>query len=135
MKIVICGSIKFFEQMVEIQRRLEDLGHAVLMPVKFEGVDYWGENNQSRVEAKRKFGAISRHFDKIKKAEAILVVNLDKNEIKNYIGANTFLEIGFAYYLKKKIFLLNPIPEQGYIEDEIQTVEPTVLNGNLGGIK
>lgn len=135
MKIVICGSLKFYDEMLRAKRELEKLGHAVLMPVKAEGVDYWAEDNWARVEAKKKFEFIGEYFDEIERSDAILVVNVTKREIKNYIGANTFLEMGFAYYRKKKIYVLNPLPDQPYIIDELLTFEPIVLNGKLDAIK
>jgi hypothetical protein len=131
MTITICGSIKFFDQMLEARARLEKMGHSVLMPVRTDGVDYWSKDNKSRVEAKKKFEFISEHMDKIEKSDAILVVNETKGDTENYIGANTFLEIGFAHYRDKKIYFLNSVPNQRYIEDEILTVEPIVLNGDL----
>lgn len=131
MTITVCGSIKFFDQMVTIQKELEELGHVVYMPVKAPGVDYWSEDNTSRVKAKKSLELIGEHFKKIEKSDAILVVNTTKGDIVNYIGANTFLEIGYAHYIDKKLYLLNPIPDQPYILDEIQTVEPIVLNGDL----
>jgi len=134
MTITICGSIKFFDQMLEAKRKLEKMDHTILMPVKADGVDYWSEDNTTRVQAKKQFEFISEHMDKIDKSDAILVVNITKGDIENYIGANTFLEIGFAHYRDKKIYLLNPIPTQKYIEDEILTVEPIVLNGDLAKI-
>lgn len=135
MIITICGSIKFMDEMKKIEAELKRLGHKVLMPTEAEGVDYWAEDNKGRVEAKKKFGFIRKHMDEIKKSDAILVVNVTKKGIKNYIGANTFLEMGFAYYLKKKIFTLNPFPDQPYIIDELLTFDPIVLNGDLSKIK
>ena len=136
MVITLCGSIKFFEAMVEAQKKLEKLGHQVLMPTKaLEESQYWSDDNKARVEAKKKFEFIGEHFDKIEKSDAILVVNVTKKEIVNYIGANTFLEMGFAYYRKKKIFTLNPLPDQPYIVDELLTFEPIVLNGQLEDIE
>ncbi len=131
MIITICGSIKFFEQMLEIQKKLEKLGHKVLMPIKAAGVDYWADDNTSRVEAKKGLGLMQEHFKKIEKSDAVLAVNITKKDIKNYIGANTFLELGFAHYLGKKIYLLNPIPDQPYIIDEAVTIDPLVLDGDL----
>lgn len=128
MKIAICGSIKFYDEMLVVKDKLEKLGHKVLMPVKAQGVNYWEEDNTKRVEAKKKFEFISEHLDKIEKSDAVLIVNVNKKEIKNYIGANTFLEMGFAYYRKKKIYTLNPLPNQPYIIDELLTIEPTVIN-------
>jgi len=131
MKITICGSIKFFDDMVELQEKLEKLGHEVLMPVKAPGVDYWAEDNTARVKAKKTLELINEHFHKIEKSDAILVVNMTKGDTKNYIGANTFLELGFAHYLGKRIYLLNPIPDQPYIIDEVLTIDPIILGGDV----
>lgn len=131
MIITICGSIKFFNQMIEVQKELERMGHTIFMPIQADGVDYWSEDGASRVQAKKKLELISEHMNKIEKSDAILVVNITKKEIENYIGANTFLEIGFAHYRDKKIYLLNPAPNQKYIEDEMLTMEPIVINGDL----
>ena len=105
------------------------------MPVKAEGTDYWEADNTKRVEAKKKFEFIGEHLDKIEKSDAILVVNITKKEIENYVGANTFLEMGYAYYRKKKIYTLNPLPDQPYIIDELLTFDPTILSDNLKKIK
>lgn len=117
--------------MIEVQKELERMGHTIFMPIQADGVDYWSEDGASRVQAKKKLELISEHMNKIEKSDAILVVNITKKEIENYIGANTFLEIGFAHYRDKKIYLLNPAPNQKYIEDEMLTMEPIVINGDL----
>lgn len=135
MIITICGSIKFMDDMLSAQKVLEKSGHKIYMPVKAKGVDYWSKDNSSRVIAKKNLNLIGRHLDHIERSDAILVVNITKGKKKNYIGANTFLEIGFAHYRKKKIYFLNPIPRQSYILDEIQTAEPTVIHGDLSKIK
>lgn len=77
---------------------------------------------------------IRMYFEEIKNTDAILVVNRDKNNIKNYIGANSLIEIAFAHVLHKRIFLLNPIPEINY-SDEIRAMKPVVLNNNLNNIE
>ena len=73
---------------------------------------------------------IKRYFREISNSDAILVVNVDKNGIKNYVGGNTLMEIGFAYVLDKKIYLLNGIPDISY-KDEIVATRPIILNGDL----
>ncbi len=135
MKITICGSIKFMDEMIKVQKKLEKIGFKVYMPIKAKGVDYWAEDNTERVKAKKKFGFINEHMDRIEKSDAILVVNITKGKIKNYIGANTFLEMGFAHYRKKKIYVLNQLPNQKYIIDELLTFDPIILNGKLNLIK
>ena len=135
MKITICGTLKFMDKMREIQKNLESLGHTVLMPIWLDNVDYWSKDNTSRVKAKRSLKLIDEHMDKVKQSEAILVVNVTKGDIKNYIGANTFIEIGFAHYLGKKIYILNPLPDQPYIKDELEAINPFVLNNDLTKIR
>ena len=73
---------------------------------------------------------IREHFDNILRSDAILVINMEKNGIKNYVGGSTLAEIMFAFYNNKKIFILNPVPDVSY-KDEILSVKPIVINGNL----
>lgn len=135
MVITICSSLKFWDEVSGLKRKLEELGHTVYMPIKVEGVDYWEEDGTKRIAAKKAQELISEHMDKIEKSEAILVANYTKREIENYVGANTFLEIGFAHHIGKKIYFLNPIPDQPYIREELESVEPIILNGDLRKIR
>lgn len=134
MKITLCGSIKFFDQITAIQKELENMRHEIFMPIFVDGVDYWAEDGSSRVEAKKGLNLIAKHEEKIDNSDAILVANYTKGDIENYIGANTFLEMGHAKYKGKKIFVLNPLPKQKYIEDELVSFEPIVINGDLSKI-
>ena len=129
MKITICGSMSHLEKIREIEKSLLKLGHQVFMPVDL-GIDYLTISNKDYGQFKKEKNAIKEHFEKIKKSDAILVCNFDKNGIKNYIGGNSFLEIGFAYILGKRIFILNPIPKMLY-EAEIIGMEPVILDGDL----
>jgi hypothetical protein len=131
MKITICGSLKFFDKMVGIQQRLEAMGHEVLMPIEVPGVDYWSDDGSLRVKAKRAQDLIGKHFRKIEESDAVLVVNMTKGDIENYIGANTFLELGFAHYLGKRIYLLHPIPNQPYILDEVLAMGAKIMDGDV----
>jgi len=129
MKITVCGSMIYLGKLKEIEKNLVEFGHQIFMPIDF-GVDYSTISNEDYGQLKKEKNAIKEHFEKIKQSDAILVCNFDKNGIKNYIGGNSFLEIGFAYILGKKIFLLNPIPRMLY-EAEIIGMEPIVLDGDL----
>jgi hypothetical protein len=135
MIITICSSLKFWDEVLKLKDGLEEFGHTVYTPIKVEGVDYWEEDGSKRVAAKKARDLISEHMKKIEESDAILVANYTKKEIENYIGANTFMEIGFAHYIKKKIFFINPIPDQPYIREELDSVEPIILDGDLGKIK
>ena len=141
MKIAICGSIAFAPEMGEIAKELENKGHEVHLPfyamkilkgeVSYE--DFMKEKETSgdaKFREEAEVDLIKRYFNLINEDDAILVLNLDKKGVKNYIGGNTLIEMGFAYVLDKKIFLYNPIPEMSYT-DEIKAMKPVVINGDL----
>ena len=133
MKITICGSMRLSKEMLEIKNKLIDLGHKVILPRHTEEYAELNTSNHMHNESvknKISHDLIRQYFKEIKENDAILVVNETLKNIDNYIGGNSFLEMGFAHILNKKIFLLNPIPEVGY-KDEILAMRPVVINGDL----
>jgi len=147
MKITICGSIAFQDEAIAVKQKLEKSGHEVeLWPVKLKNgngqlicaKEYYKIRRAAKENEKwvwdRKAEAILEHFDKVSRSDAILVLNYDKNNIKGYIGGNVLMEIGLAFFLKKKIYLLNEIPELPY-KEEILGVKPIILNNDLSKIK
>lgn len=144
MRIVICGSMAFASKMKSAKNRLAKDGHEVLVPefidkfIKVKELEMQAKASKRGTEGaklKKKHDLIRKHWEKIQKSDAILVLNYTKNKVKNYVGGNSFLEMGFAYVLGKRIYLLNPVPEQKFIKEEILAMESTVLNGNLSKIK
>lgn len=133
MTIAICGSMKFFDSMSRLKADLEHLGHTVLVPEP-EGrdTDYALMNPQAAAMQKKAF--IDRHLKHIKECDAILVANYEKNNISGYIGANTFLEMGFAYAFGKPIYLLHSVPAQPNAV-EISGMMPIVVNGDVASIQ
>lgn len=139
MKIAICGSLDFTQQMKEIKEELVTLGHEATLPMTAEFIlngkvtlEQIQKEKKDRLIHKRKIklDVIKYYFRKIREAQAILVVNYTKKGVKNYIGGNTFLEIGFAHVLDKKIYFLNPVPRMSY-EQEIMAMKPEIINRNL----
>lgn len=140
MKIVLCGSLNFAKEMKEIEKKLVAKGHKVEIPASIkdlslnnsEDADELKNNRERYMKLKPEY--TKKHFDKIANSDAILVVNLEKHGIKNYIGGATFAEIMVAFHYNKKIFFLNSIPRNeklSIILDELESVKPIVLNGNL----
>ena len=78
--------------------------------------------------------AIIDHFKKIEWGDAILVANFEKRGIEGYIGGNTLIEIGLAFYLKKPIYILNPVSSELSYKQEIYGMGPVLLAGDLSNI-
>ena len=140
MKITLCGSVKFAKELVKNYRQLEALGHEPMMHEKMFGIADGTATaiidgiEKDHGKLKRQEGFIKWWYDCIKNSDAILVCNYDKNGIKNYIGGNTLMEIGFAHVNDKKVFLLNPIPKDVSYTAEIEAMADIILNGDLGKI-
>ena len=145
MKVTICGSIAFIGVMQELAEVLERKGHQVKLPPS-EIADGQGrpipsaefyrlrkaDKGSSGWIWERKVEAMKNHLKKVGWADAILVVNPSKNGVMGYIGSNTFLEMGLAFHLGKKIFMVYPIPDMPYCREEIIAMDVTIVGRHLG---
>lgn len=129
MRIAICSSMSFAKEVLETKRELELLGHQVSIPANCE-VYAKGRISVEDKWDKIQNDVIKNYFKKIKKSDAILVLNLTKNQITNYVGGNSLIEMAFAHVLGKKIYLFNNIPDMNYA-DEIAAMKPTILGRKL----
>jgi hypothetical protein len=153
MKITICGSIGFYKEMESARDELIKQGHevkipelALEVPKEFGGGKkvYFGQyiEQNGGIDAfpagheiwNMKEGAINDHYEKIDWCDGILVVNHEKRGINGYVGGNTLIEIGVAFYLKKKIYILNPVSSELSHKQEILGMKPRILNGDLSKI-
>jgi len=153
MKITICGSIGFYKEMESAQNELQRQGHEVKIPKLALEVPkeygggrklYFGEyiEQNGGMDAfppdhkiwDLKESAINDHYKKIDWCDAILVVNHEKRGVAGYVGGNTLIEIGVAFYLKKKIYILNPVSSELSYKQEIMGMKPIILNGDLSKI-
>ena len=136
MKIGVSGSMQFTEKMMNLCEQLEALGYEAFMS-KFAPY-FVGKTDEEieiiKLNQKNKNDAIREFWKPMQDADALLVANFDKHGIKNYIGGNAFLEMGFAHVLNQKIYLLNPIPHMPYYETEIIAMQPTIIDGDLSKI-
>lgn len=124
MKIAVSGNVYMLPDILEVQEELEANKHEVIPA--FEFVEELAESSSKKKQKNR-----ASFFQKMKKCDALLVVNKSlKGGRKDYISGSSFLEMGFAHALGKKIFLLQGIPEVSY-RDEILAMNPILLNGKL----
>ncbi len=136
MKIGVAGSMQYTEKMIEVCDQLRELGHQPFM--SSFGDRYVGKSAEQieklKLEDKYEHDAIREFWQPMQTADALLVLNYDKHGIKNYIGGNTFLEMGFAHVLGQKLYLMNPVPDMPYYGTEIVAMRPQVINEDLSKI-
>jgi hypothetical protein len=138
MKIGISGSMQFTDQQLEVSEQLQKMGHGTFLSSYAQRYAGKSHNEIEKLKLEDKYGkrdAMIEYWEPLQTADALLVLNYDKHGIKNYIGGNAFLEMGFAHVLGKKIFVLNPLPDMPYYGTEIIAMKPIVIAGDLGKIK
>lgn len=119
-----------YPKMLKLKSKLEQNGHVVILPdpAKDKHIKLIKENKYvDTYKLKIKFDYIRRHYRNILSADCILITNWSKNNEKNYIGGNAFLEMGFAHILKKPIYTLKPIPNNRYYYHEMRAMKPQIF--------
>ena len=119
-----------------MRKQLLSRGFTVLVPADLDHIENnesYMTNDEDKISTKIEFDFIREHFKKIEQADAILILNYEKKGIPGYIGGNTFMEMGYAFGLDKKVYLLYPIPEMDY-KTEMYAIQPIVLDGNVDNI-
>ncbi|MGE5041597.1 MAG: hypothetical protein ACM3IJ_01705 [Candidatus Levyibacteriota bacterium] len=139
MKIMICASMRYAQEILKTKQKLERMGLTVFVPHDIDShiedpglVDNLDKNLIHAQEA----DIMRACFNLIAQADAILVLNFDRNGIPGYIGTSALMEIGIAHYLKKQIYLYNPLPSyhDARWAHEISIMNPMVIHGNLSKI-
>lgn len=129
MKIALAGSFSAHDKILEIATELKDLGHEVEAP------NFGHEIIHGKISSpQKKSEVMTAYFSKIEWYDALLAVNVEKRGVAGYVGCNTLVELAVAFYLKKKILLLNQIPDLPCV-DEISGMLPIVLGGDLTKIR
>lgn len=94
MKIItVCGSLRFVKEMMEITEKMELQGNCMLVPIYNPA-----RPNKDSFTEEEALMLDQMHKERIKLADAILVVNVD-----DYIGNSTKNEIEYAKSLNKEI--------------------------------
>lgn len=135
MKIFICSSKHLYNKVDEVRKELEKQGHEITLPNSYE--EPLKEESMKTIGKEEhdswKEEMLKLQIQKVEKNDAILVLNYKKGETENYIGASVLLEIYEAWKQNKKIYLMNPIPNN-MLADEISAFNPIILNRDLSKI-
>jgi len=114
--------------MLEQKRVLGKAGVRAILPDS--DTDLFSQLTKKDIQiAKRR--ASMKHIRRIRdqKTYCILVVNLDKHGVSNYIGPNTFAEIAVALAHYKKVYLYQGVPE--FYREELNAWQALCLDGSL----
>ena len=131
----------FYRELVDIEKQLKEKGFTVQIPVSaqimkekndFDVSHFKGSLSEQTDEKRAQF--IRTNFQNIAESDSILVINDKKNGVKGYIGPNVLMEIGLAFYLKKKIYIWNPIEKDASYEEELRIFGVMYINKNLDRI-
>lgn len=141
--ITICSSASHYEKVLEIEKELKKLGFKTKIPQTAKTMQRTNNFDVSTYKTwykdKNDYGKKTKlmlaHFKKILDSNAILIVNMDKNGMKGYIGGNVLMEMTIAFHYKKPIFIYNDISEKLQIKEEVYGVKPRFINGDLSKIK
>lgn len=131
-KIVICGSMMFFEEMVNCQKQLRKLGIESIIP-KEENEAVRLYNEEQFMEFKKRVSRTYLKKIRDKDTVGVLIYNAEKKGVDNYIGANTLVELAMAFTWNRKIFLFNNIYSP--LKDELKAWNCICLNGDLAKVK
>jgi hypothetical protein len=101
MIITLCGSTKFKDEFLTVQKELTLQGHIILSVGLFGHAD----NVELSIEDKIKLDNL--HKQKINMSDAIFVINKD-----GYIGESTYSEIDWAKRMNKQVYFLEPEEEK-----------------------
>ncbi|MDQ0462893.1 hypothetical protein QO010_000641 [Caulobacter ginsengisoli] len=107
MKIAICGSMSFIDEMEAIAADLRAHVEAVFTPVREEGdLDWDSLPLEQAVDRKR--GYLLGYLEQIRACDGVLIANFEKHGVAGYVGPNTLVEAAFAHAAGKPVAFLNP---------------------------
>jgi hypothetical protein len=132
MRVFICASRSNYHRVPSIQRELERRDHVVTLPNNYDDPAREERIKSSTPTEYRRWKArmLGVQREKVQANDAVLVLNFDKGESRNYLGGATFLEVFKAWELGRRIFFLNPLPD-GILRDELDAMSPVVIDGDL----
>ncbi len=137
--ITICSSASFNKDVIELEKELKKLGFEVRVPKTAKrmekennfDVSYYKTWFNNKDDYKIKGELMKSHFRKVMEADAILVLNKEKNGITGYIGGNGLMEMAIAFHYKKPIFIYNDISDKSNFVEEVYGLNPIFIDKDL----
>ena len=135
---MIIGSMTFAKEMLQTKEELEKLGFQAEVPFDVEyhvGDEQAIDDLEKNLQYCIKNDVIWNGFKQV--ADAVLVLNYPKNNIDGYVGTSTLMEMAVAHWHRKKIFVLNELPDHNEYRwaHEAKIMTTKVLHGDLAQLK
>ncbi len=120
--VCICGSFRFYEEMVQLRNTLQTRGVRCEWPLPGP------RRAPQAMTTDEASDAIMHHLERMDRAECIFVFNKG-----GYLGNSVVMEIGYAYAQRKPVYALAPIHDPFLmplvsavvsIEELLQVVHP-----------
>lgn len=128
MKILVHASLDKVDDMISAKKKIETISnHSVILPELIRYQHIRDQENNDILFTEIKHRLTNDNIRNVESADALLIINNNHRGIENYIGGNAFLEMVVAYYLRKPIYLLNPIPDNMPYTEEIKALYPQIL--------
>ena len=137
--IVICFNRDFVPYYVKDKLTLNSLDYdstSIYIDSQFVNKKGIIDKNETSIYSLEKRGNIllSDCFDLVKKADSLVVLNYEKNNIKGYIDSFSFINMVFANILSKKVVVLNNVMNNVTYYPEISLIKTISLKGNIKNI-
>ncbi|WP_041358030.1 hypothetical protein [Methylorubrum extorquens] len=127
-RVVICGSMTFYGEMLRIQELLERSDVPTELP-DAEGELVAGLDPAEYERFKRRVSLAHLRRVRHRMTFAVLVLNLDKHDRPDYIGPSTYAEIAMASAFSKPVYLLGNVPSA--YAGELAAWKAVPLNGRM----
>ncbi len=134
-KIYIGGSMHFAKEMLETKKYFDNSGWEAIVPADANDCLINPELDMDD-EHCYQFDIMRDCMNKLAECDVALFLNHPKNGEDGYIGASTLIELGLAYYLNKRIYLLNQPPSKEKFKhmQEVFHMKPIIINGDLSKV-
>ena len=126
--VIMCASARLADRCNRTASGLRKLGMNIVMPAFTEGP----------LDPKIRAALMRKQLEAMKHADVVLVINGDimspdrkKIVASRYIGPSVLIEMGWAFALRKRIYLLNPLSPNSTVTEEVAAMEPVVLDGKV----
>ncbi|NVK52489.1 MAG: hypothetical protein HWD85_06105 [Flavobacteriaceae bacterium] len=127
MNLLIHSSLDHKDKLLDCANKFKNIGLSIIFPELKRFQHIRDKQNNQLLFNKIKNKLSIENIKNVEKCDYLLIVNPNHRGIENYIGGNSFLEMVVAFYLKKPIFLTNPIPENLPYTEEIKSFFPLVI--------